>query len=237
MNPRVALIIASIFSLVIIFLPYGGIVGYPLLLLSTIVHEMGHGIAGLIVGYNFHSFNLYADGSGAALISGSGGRLSQAVTSAGGLVGPAFTAAVFFPLAARPRLARAALVLVAVFFLLTCIIWVRNIFGFTFIAAIGVLLLFISIKANNSVNQFALALLAVQLTISVFVRADYLFTKVAMTSKGAMPSDVAQIQAALILPYWFWGLVCGAISVAVLILGLRSFWRNSRVVIKNNSNG
>ena len=44
-------------------------------------------------------------------------------------------------------------------------------------------------------------------------------------STGVGPSDVAQMTEALWLPYWFWGFVCGAISVAVLMTGMRSFLR------------
>jgi hypothetical protein len=31
------------------------------------------------------------------------------------------------------------------------------------------------------------------------------------------------MSSALFLPYWFWGALCGAISVAVLALGVRAY--------------
>jgi hypothetical protein len=31
--------------------------------------------------------------------------------------------------------------------------------------------------------------------------------------------------AALLLPYWFWGAVCGAVSIALLVAGIRIFFR------------
>jgi hypothetical protein len=34
-----------------------------------------------------------------------------------------------------------------------------------------------------------------------------------------MPSDVAQIAEAFLLPYWIWGGLCGLFSVSVLALG------------------
>ena len=40
---------------------------HTLVLLSTLAHELGHGIAALLVGGGFESFVLYADGSGAAM--------------------------------------------------------------------------------------------------------------------------------------------------------------------------
>ncbi len=71
------------------------------------------------------------------------------------------------------------------------------------------------------------ALLAIQLSLSVFSRGDYLFTDVAETAGGTMPSDVARMAEALILPYWFWGGVVGLLSVLVLIIGLWSFLRSA----------
>ena len=41
-----------------------------------------------------------------------------------------------------------------------------------------------------------------------------------------MPSDVGQMANALFPPYWFWGGVCGLISVAVLLYALKAYWRS-----------
>ena len=73
--------------------------------------------------------------------------------------------------------------------------------------------------------QLTVVFLAVQLTLSVFSRSDYLFTDVAHTSNGPMPSDVAVMQQALVLPYWFWGGVCALFSVTVLWFGIKRFLR------------
>jgi Peptidase M50B-like len=66
--------------------------------------------------------------------------------------------------------------------------------------------------------------LAVQLALSVFSRADYLFTKTAANPSGVYPSDVLQMQYVLFLPYWFWGFGCGAFAVMALLYGIRTFW-------------
>jgi membrane-associated phospholipid phosphatase len=73
-----------------------------------------------------------------------------------------------------------------------------------------------------------LVFLAVQLSLSVFSRGDYLFSEVARTGSGDFPSDVANMADALFLPYWFWGATCGAFSVAVLVVGLWAFLRSAR---------
>jgi len=47
-------------------LPHGRTLLYPLSLLATCAHELGHGLAALLVGASFESFTLHADGSGLA---------------------------------------------------------------------------------------------------------------------------------------------------------------------------
>ena len=49
---------------------------------------------------------------------------------------------------------------------------------------------------------------------AIFVQADV-----------SQSSDVANMAEALFLPYWFWGAVCGAISLAVLAFGLYLYLR------------
>ncbi len=226
---RAVLVAASAVSVLLPFLPFGGIVGYPLLLLSTLAHEMGHGLAALLVGLDFDSFRLYADGSGVAMIGGQAGRLSRAATAAGGLTGPAVAGALMFWLSSRPRHAQPARMISRVVMVIAFVLVVRNVFGLVFVGAVGGSLFFVGFRFGVGIAQFTAALLAVQMALSVFSRADYLFTRTAMTSAGAMPSDVAQIAELLFLPYWFWGFVCGAISVGVLVLGLSAFWKNSKV--------
>ena len=87
--------------------------------------------------------------------------------------------------------------------------------------ALGAICVYLAIKSTARVAQAVLAFMAVQLSLSVFSRGDYLFTETA----GTGPSDVAQMAAALFLPYWFWGVVCGTISVLVLLSGIRTFSR------------
>ena len=69
-----------------------------------------------------------------------------------------------------------------------------------FTLVLAAVFLLIAVRAPTF-SQTALLLLAVQLALSVFSRGDYLFTNVALTSAGPMPSDVAVMSDALFLPY------------------------------------
>ena len=113
------------------------------------------------------------------------------------------------------------LVVFGILLVLSVILVVRNFFGFVFVGATAAICLLVAFKGRAWLSQVLLLFIACQLALSVFSRSDYLFTDVAQTSQGAMPSDVAQMSEALFLPYWFWGSFCALFSVAVLFIGLR----------------
>lgn len=198
---------------------------WPLRLLSTLAHELGHGLAAVLVGGRFEALLMWSDGAGVATWSALVGRLGHAFIAAGGLVGPAIGAALLFACGRTERGARISLALVGVGLVVADVMVVRTLFGAVFVAALAVVALALAVSGAGWVTQAVLVFAAVQLALSVFSRADYLFTPVAHTPAGVMPSDVAQIADALILPYWVWGSLCGLVSVGVLLAGLVLFVR------------
>jgi hypothetical protein len=219
-----------IVTMLVYLVPYGLVVGLPLLWLSTFVHELGHGFTAAAVGGNFDSFVMHADGSGATSWSASGffGPIRQAMVAAGGLVGPAVVAAIGFVIARKPKPAQMTL-LVGVFALaVIAVLVVRNALGWAFVAGLAVVIGVLATRKDPRVAQLGLVFLSTQLAMAVFSRGDYLFTEYAQTADGRMPSDVAQMADALLLPYWFWGGLCGLVSVVVLAAGLWVFLRKEK---------
>lgn len=216
-----SVVIASFLTLLLYVVPFLHPIAYPFVLLSTLVHEMGHGFAAILVGGHFESFNMWADGSGVASISGDFGRLARAFVASLGLLGPALVAGLFFQNIKSERRSRVMLATLGIVLIISIMLVVRNLFGVFFVAAIAALAFYFSLGKGKKYSQIVLAFFASQLALSVFSRSDYLFTDVAITSEGVMPSDVAQIADALFLPYWFWGLLCGLFSVAILVFGIK----------------
>ncbi len=224
---RTALLVSVAATAAIYLSPVAPYLGWPLVLLSTLAHEGGHGLAALLVGGEFHSLMIYADASGVAS-SAYSGRVASALVSAGGLVGPALVAAACFAVGRHAGRSKLALGLAGGALFAFDVLFVRNLFGFGFVAALGAACLALSRKASVETNRTALLFVGVQMALSVFSRADYLFTELAQTGAGAMPSDTARMAEALWLPYWFWGAACGAFSLLVLALGLRPYVRRRR---------
>lgn len=218
---RLFLFLSVLITMLLYVLPFGGLISRPIVWLSTLAHEMGHGIGAIIVGGSFHKFVMYADASGVATTSYSG-RISGAIVSAGGLIGPAVLGAICFTFATRARWLFLCLGLTLV---LAEILVVRNSFGVGFVAVCALMSLWFAVKAKPFVQQIMAYFLGIQMSLSVFSRGDYLFTDSANTSQGKMPSDVAHMAEALFLPYWFWGACCGLVSVLVLLIGMKNAWQ------------
>jgi hypothetical protein len=222
---RMVLLVSAALTLVLYAIPYGDVLARPLVLLSTLAHEMGHGLAALLLGGRFERLEMWLDGAGVAHLDLTGfGRIRQGLTIAGGLVGPAVAAALCFALGKSGRGARACLVGLGIVLVAAEILVVRNLFGFVFIGLVAALCLVAGTSLSPNGARWVVVFVGVQLALSVFSRADYLFTRGATNPTGVFPSDVLQMQQVLFLPYWFWGVACGACAVAVLLYGLKVCW-------------
>lgn len=224
-NARVVLLVSLVATLIVYGIPQLRFIAYPLLLLSTLVHEMGHGLAALLTGGSFHTLVMGYDGSGVAMWSGEPSRLRLGFVAAGGLVGPAVAAAVAFFIARTPRGARTLLLASSLTLAISMLFVVRGVFAITFVSILLAGLVMAARFGSDDFAQLVVVFLAVQLALSVFSRGDYLFTREAVTSEGVMLSDSSQMAQALFLPFWFWGAACGGFSVLVLLFGIRAYWR------------
>ncbi|MEM6296884.1 MAG: M50 family metallopeptidase [Myxococcota bacterium] len=216
-------------------IPGGRLIGYPLTLFSTLVHELGHGLTALLLGGEFKQMVVFSDASGVATHSGlshdpaDGPNVAGALVSAGGLVGPAIVAGIAFAFARNAKLSRVGLAVGAVFLAVVDVLFMRNVFGVVFTALVAGGLGWLAWRRGPETAQIALVFLGIQMSLSVFSRADYLFTSEATTGAGVMPSDTAHMATALGGSFWMWGLACGAFSVLILALGVWLFSRSFNV--------
>jgi len=208
--------------------PYGPQVLYPLTLLATFAHEMGHGLAALLVGGNFDRLSLHANGSGLAEWRGDVGRVARAAVAAGGLLGPTVAGVALLLLAGSTRRARVLLWVFAAGLTLCVAMWVRNPFGIAFVLATAAALAVAGRWLGDSGAAFLLHLLAAVLCLSWFRDLDYMFSASAVVAGVARPSDSAVIAQALGLPFWFWGALVAALSLALLVSALWIVSRRSR---------
>lgn len=217
-SARTALWVSVFITIALYVIPNAWYLAYPLMLISTVVHELGHGIATLLVGGDFQHLHMWANGAGVAHNVDVPDGAARAFVSAGGLCGPAVAAGLFLIVGRSPVWAKRCLAAFGGFLVLALALWVRGGFGIAFVAALAAACLGIAIYTTAETAQIALVFLATQLALSVYSRGDYLFKQWADTGEGKMPSDVQHMADALGGPYWLWGVLCAAFSAGVLVL-------------------
>ena len=212
------LIGAAVATVVLWQIPYGDYILYPFTILATWFHEMGHGLAAIFLGGNFHQLKIFPNGSGVAYHSGRLflGPIGRAFVAAAGLMGPPIAGAILILASRSFKTASISLKVLGGFLLFSVLIWVRSLFGIVAILLLGLIILGIGIKGNRWFQGFSIQFLGVQACISTYHQLDYLFTA---TAGPLGVSDTGQIQRQLLLPYWFWG---GLIAVASLVLLVQS---------------
>ncbi|EXI74083.1 MAG TPA: M50 family metallopeptidase [Candidatus Accumulibacter phosphatis] len=201
-------------------LPHGRTLLYPLSLLATCAHELGHGMTALLLGASFESFALHADGSGLALWRGTPGRLGSALIAAGGLLAPSIAGSLLLILSRWPRLARGLLSLIGAGLILVVAAWTRNLFGIVFLLCSALFFILAALWLNERSATFVLRLTAAVLCLSWLQDVDYMFSASASIDGLRHASDTAAMAQALWLPYWFWGGAVATLSLAILALGL-----------------
>ena len=225
MSPLSRLLISIAVIVSVWQMPYGPQVLYPLTLLATLAHELGHGLSAVLVGAEFESLLLYADGSGLARWQGAVGPLAQALIAAGGLLGPTLAGVLLMVMSHWPRHVAKVLATLAVILLLVALLWVRNPFGLIFVLTLAACLALCSRWLGEWAAAQLLNGMAVTLCLSLYKDLDYLFSATATVDGTVLPSDSAVIAAALWLPYWFWGALIALIAIAVMVTGVGLTWR------------
>lgn len=225
-NPRAALIAGAVLILALQRLvPMGRLLLYPFTLLSTWVHEMGHGVTALLCGGRFERLDIFADASGlasSAVVPG----FRQALVAAGGLIGPPLVGALCLLLARRAS--RLVLYGLAAALLLSLPLWVRTSVGWLSVGGLGLVIGLLARALSDGGRIFVAQLIGLLLALDTLARGDYLFMHSARVGGSMRPSDVAGIAQVMGGPVVMWGGVIAALSALLLLVGLYSVLRSDR---------
>ncbi len=217
-----SLVGAALVFVVLPYLPFGYYVQWPFEMLTTYVHELGHGLAALVQGGNFIKLELFVAGGGVATTSGSYGGVGRAFVAAGGLLAPACVGSLFIFAGKSRKSASIIFNGFAVVMLISCVLWIRSVFALALVGGMGVLFLYFGLKANKGVHQFLVQFFAVHMLVKTMTHTmRYLFTD-SFTRDGQLRhSDTTVIADNLGGPYWFWGAIIAAISILIFYWSFR----------------
>jgi hypothetical protein len=206
---------AAVVSLILPRLPYGRMALYPFALLGTWVHELGHGLSAIAVGGRFDRLLLYQNLGGTAYSSGVG-RLGRAVVAAGGLLGPALAGGLIIILGSRESTASWVLGGLVVVLAVSLLLFVRNAFGWMALSIIAAGLAGVALYAPVVASVFLTQFIGIQFCLASWGTLDYMFTRDFVRDGQVIESDTQEIADVLLLPYWFWGGLIAATSLAII---------------------
>ncbi len=229
MRPRHAILIAvALLFAVAHWVPGGRLLLYPLTLFVTWIHEMGHGLAALAVGGSFTQLQILSDGSGLAHAFAAPGWPTAAV-SAGGLLGPAVFAAVVLGAVHGPKRARAFLLTLSLFMLLSTVIWIRSATGVIVVPALAVLLGWVGWRGFREAPErrvIVAQVLAVVAAIDTLTRmVSYVFMKQVTVDGQVRLSDIGRFAESVGGWYVLWGVGFTVVACGLLGVGGWLAWR------------
>ncbi len=194
---------------------------YPFKLLVVLMHESSHAAAALLMGGRVLSIQVSPDEGGLTTSMLPQSMLRHVVVSSAGYVGSTISGCVLLAIAARSKQAKWPLIVLAGWTGAVALLWVRD--GFTLLFTGGTTL------ARLVVARFApqlarRALLVFLATFSALyalfdIRDDLLH----FTSRGV--TDAVMLSQQTHVPALVWGIGWGALSLAVLIVTLRTILR------------
>ncbi|MFC2130759.1 M50 family metallopeptidase [Bacteroidota bacterium] len=224
----IILIAFAVITIVLWQIPGGFWILYPFTILGTWFHEMGHGLAALLLGGNFHRLEIYSNGSGLAMYSGTllFGNIGRALVAAGGPLGPTIAGATFIAFSPNKTITRFLLYILSFVLIISVILWIRSWVGIGIILVFGLAIIIIATKANDDIKALALQFMGVQACVSVYLSFGYLFSQGASIGGNSYLSDTAIIAQSLFLPYWFWGGLIILLSIFLIFKSLKYVFSN-----------
>ena len=222
-------VLAFLLVIVIWQLPQLNGLLYPFRFFVTSVHELGHGLAALLSGGQFLSYEVF--GSGAGVASTSGGN--PAVIIPAGYIGTALFGAVLLYLTNRTRFTKTVAVLLGVLFTVLTLLFARNLTAWLAGAGSAAALILLGWKAPRFVTTFVLNVIAMVTGLNAVLDLWGLLHSLdseVVSGLGGVPNDAYNMaQSVGILPPVGWALLWIVISVGLLGLSAYiTFWRPLR---------
>lgn len=237
---RKLLLLATLVTVGLWFVPYSDYLLYPLRIFVTFIHESGHGMAALLTGGSVDSLHVSPNGSGVTWT-----RVSPFwawVTLSGGYVGSALFGALLLQTGRLTRwrnAGRTTLYAAAFYIAGITVLWAHNPFNnpgngitgggapdfFTMLAGICLFVLLFALAKLSTPRaaNFLAAFLAVQCSLNALVDLRNLLF---ITSHNLGDNDAVFMQQHYGLPPTFWALLWAGMSGTIILLSLWSYNRS-----------
>jgi hypothetical protein len=216
---------ATALTILVSYIPFGGLVVYPLRLFVTFIHEGGHALAAMLTLGSVERLIIYADGSG---VTQTIGGFSLLISSSGYLASTAYGAGLLTLLHDGGR-AKAVLTVTAALILALTGFFAANSFSLFIGIALTGLLMWVAIGWSARWAHFFLSFLAVQCCLNALYDLKTLFLISATTN---LHSDAANMEQYTMVPAVVWATTWTVLSILALAAALKIYAQNLGLIPK-----
>ncbi len=215
-------------NVVLVQFPLGRLVIYPFVILSTWFHEIGHGLAAIILNGDLLRIELYADGSGVAVHTSPQflGNIGNAIVAISGPLFPPIVGFILFKISKNVNISKLVLLFLSLAILGSVVMWIRTLFGVIILLLISLIIISIALSKNSKIQFIALQLIGIQAFISVYLSIGYLFSESGTVNQSSFASDTSIIEQNTFLPYWLWAGIILIISAVLFVISIKHSIKN-----------
>jgi hypothetical protein len=215
------LLIACVVLVVLLNLKYGRYILYPFLMFSTWVHEMCHAFAALFMGGTVNKINVFRDGGGLAYTAVSH-SWKRGFVASGGYPGTSVTGCIlllFRRTTLGPTIGTIGLGAIMV---LSCAVWVRNVWGFWFLLIEGIMFMLLGWKLPAHFLDNLYAFLAAACCLNAFESIQHLFATddYVVGGEEVTSSDAHTVADKWGMDYRFWAILWLVMSGGLTAIGI-----------------
>ena len=218
------LVLASLLTLVLWFIPFAGVITYPISLFVTLIHEAGHALALLASFGRVNRIDLFWNGNGLTLGSGGWGLMT---VSAGYLSTMLYGCGLLLALR-RARNARGAAIFTAAFVLLITALFGGSLLTWITGLTFGGGCLLLGLKAKPKVTHFVMSFLAVQCVLNALYDLRVLLSLSASDTNVVTDAQIMAARTNGFIPAMVWALGWSALAVVMLGATLLIYYRSLR---------
>lgn len=213
----------SMFWVMVLIVYFAGqipILSKPFRLLSTWVHELGHGLGAIISGGSFEQMIITPRFSGLAHTF-SGGDLERVVVLLSGLLGPAIAGGLMLILTRRFGRSRPALLILAAALFATLILWAGDNFTRISVLGFGIVVSLIAVKASPLIRSASAHVIALAFCLNAVADFSYFFMNSSNLEINGGKSDTTALADIIGGPHIFWAIVPSLLSILILFMALK----------------
>jgi hypothetical protein len=213
--------LASVITLILWFIPFAEIITYPIRLFVTFIHETGHALAAVLSLGHVHDLELSSDGSGVTYTSG-GFRF---LISSAGYLGTTLFGSVLLLMLRKQRYAKPLALILAILLLGVTVLWGGNILAWVVGVILGAVFLGLAVKGKPSVVHFVMSFLGVQCLLNALYDLRTLLYLSAFSKEATDAVNMSEATGGWTPPI-FWALGWSLVSIAMLAITTYVYYRS-----------